>query len=110
MERMNMTNTKATTKRKRKTTVLIRRPKGYRAVLTCDNAKTSKGEALGYRTGICYLAPGNESGVINTCTYASKGCLEACLFRAGRGAFPKTIRQRIAKTLFLVENRELFLA
>jgi hypothetical protein len=90
-------------------TARINRPQGYRPVLTSSDAKTVKGESRGYRTGICYLAPANESGVLNTCTYASAECKQACLFTAGRGAFPKIRQQRIAKTLFLHSDRALFL-
>ena len=38
-----------------------------RRLLTIENAKTIKGEELGYLTGILYLAPATESVVINTC-------------------------------------------
>jgi hypothetical protein len=63
------------------------------------NAKTKKGQAKGYLTGILYLAPSTESGVINTCGYASAGCRAACLFTAGRGAFQNVRKARVDKTL-----------
>ena len=63
------------------------------------NAKTIKGQARGYLTGILYLAPSNESGVINTCGYASTGCRAACLFTAGRGAFQNVRKARVEKTM-----------
>jgi Gene product 88 len=73
------------------------------------NAKTVKGQGKGYLTGILYLAPSNESGVINTCPFASKGCREACLFTAGRGAFANVREARIRKTRLFHEDREGFL-
>jgi len=63
------------------------------------DVKTIKGDKYGYVTGITYLAPSNESGVINTCTHASAGCRAACLFTAGRGSFHSVIRARVNKTL-----------
>ena len=63
------------------------------------NAKTIKGQLKGYLTGILYLAPSNESGVVNTCGYASQGCRAACLFTAGRGAFQNVRKARVEKTM-----------
>jgi hypothetical protein len=63
------------------------------------DAKTVKGEKRGYLTGILYLAPADESGVMNTCPMATAGCKAACLFTAGRAAiFPKVNQARIRKT------------
>jgi len=66
--------------------------------LGIENAKTTKGEASGYLTGILYLAPANLSG-INTCPGASTGCKFSCLFTAGRGRFYSITRARVIKTL-----------
>ena len=46
---------------------------------------------------------------MNVCAKATEGCKLACLFTAGRGQFAKIRAQRIAKTVFLYENRALFL-
>lgn len=73
------------------------------------DAKTIKGTAFNWMTGILYLAPSNEAKVINTCAYASKGCRAACLFTAGRGAFNNVKQARINKTLMFVNDRDLFL-
>ena len=81
-----------------------------RNILTTENAKTSKGEKLGILTAILYLAPSNESSVLNVCTSASPGCIKVCLFSAGRGGFVPVRNARIAKTLMLVNDREYFLA
>ena len=89
--------------------LLTHRPNGYRSILAVENAKTTKGEALGYLTGIMYLAPANESGVMNTCPMATDACRAACLFTAGRGRFHAIRQGRINKTLLLHSNRALFL-
>jgi hypothetical protein len=87
------------------------KPANYRTLLTCENAKTSKGEKIGsgYRTGIMYLAPHFLSGVLNLCLFASPGCIFSCLNTAGRGGFTKIQLVRIAKTLFYAKCREAFL-
>jgi hypothetical protein len=66
-------------------------------LLTTENAKTTKGESLGYLTAILYLAPGSLSGR-NVCAHASEGCLFSCLNLAGMGAFSNVQDARIAKT------------
>ena len=82
-------------------------------LLTIENAKTVKGESLGYLTGILYLAPADESvpfGGKNTCPNASAGCRAACLFTAGRGRFDKVKEARIKKTVYFFQQRENFFA
>jgi hypothetical protein len=81
-------------------------------LLTIENAKTVKGESLGYLTGILYLAPADESvpfGGKNTCPYASSGCRAACLYTAGRGRFDKIKEARIKKTVYFFKQRENFM-
>lgn len=79
-------------------------------ILSYDtNAKTVKGRKKGYATAILYLAPSNESGVMNTCPSASKGCREACLFSAGRGRFDNVKNARINKTKLFHEDRDFFM-
>lgn len=85
------------------------KPKNYRPLLGYANAKTSKGESLGYRTGILYLAPANEAGIGNLCPMASKGCRDACLFTAGRGRMSNVKNARVEKTLFWHRDREAFM-
>jgi uncharacterized membrane protein len=75
--------------------------------LTTTNAKTSKGEALGYLTGILYLAPGRLAG-FNVCPHASPGCLAACLFSAGRGRFDNVRDARIRRTLAFRSDPKAF--
>jgi len=79
-------------------------------LLTIENAKTIKGEKLGYLTGILYLAPASESGVMNVCQYASEGCKADCLFTAGRGVFESVHNARVKKTLALHADRASFLS
>ena len=72
------------------------------------NAKTVKGQRKGYMTGILYLAPSDQSGVMNTCPHATKGCRIACLYTAGRGAFDNVKQARINKTKWLAKDRQGF--
>lgn len=77
-------------------------------LLSFENAKTPKGEARGYLTAIMYLAPSNESGVVNTCPRASKGCKAACLYKAGRGVMRPVQTARVNRTLLYHANPDLF--
>ena len=74
------------------------------------DAKTIKGTAGGYLTGILYLAPGQLAGVGNLCPHASAGCLAACLFTAGNARFENVNRGRVMRTRFLHSDRAGFLA
>ena len=80
-----------------------------RNLLTTANAKTSKGEDLGYLTGILYLLPSNKSGLINVCPMASKGCKQSCLESAGRGRFNSVKKARMAKTALFANDMEYFM-
>lgn len=76
------------------------------------NAKTAKNELLTY---IMYLAPyttatASLKKVVNLCIKASKGCIKACLFTAGMGAFSNVMKARIAKTRFLIKDKQGFCA
>jgi protein gp88 len=73
------------------------------------DAKTVKGEARGYLTGILYLAPHTLAGVGNLCADASAGCREACLFSAGRGVFKSVWAARVAKTKRFHHDRAAFM-
>lgn len=78
-------------------------------LLNSGNAKTRKGEKLGYITYGLHLAPHTLSG-FNVCKDASAGCAAACLNIAGRGAMSNVQKARIAKTRFLFEDRPAFLS
>ena len=86
-----------------------RKPQNYRPLLQQQNAKTTKGEKLGYLTGILYFAPATEAGRVTVCAGASDGCIKGCLFLAGRGAFPKNVTARIRKTHFFFDQRQAFI-
>lgn len=85
------------------------KPVGYKRLLETNNAKTVKGESLGYLTGILYLAPANESGRANLCPFATKGCAKACLFRAGRGVMKPIYDARMRKTDYLLDHPDAFM-
>lgn len=74
------------------------------------NAKTVKGQKKGYQTGILYLAPANESGVMNVCPFASAGCMATCLNTAGQGVFSTVQKSRREKTAAFKDNRPAFIA
>ena len=84
-----------------------------RSLLTIDNdAKTSKGRAAGYLTGVMYLAPANTAGLGSVCAHATRECMEACLFTAGRAGIPGNdiIPARILRTRYFFRDRAGFRA
>lgn len=84
---------------------------GYANLLTPDgySPKTDKGHKRNVATAILYLAPADASGVANTCAYASAGCRDSCLYKAGRGGFdPDVPAARIARTRQLKLDRAAF--
>jgi hypothetical protein len=76
-------------------------------LLSYSNVKTIKGEKLGVKTAILYLAPGSISGV-NLCPFASKGCLFSCLFTAGMGKFRSVQHARLTKAKLFLSDRKAF--
>ena len=74
-----------------------------------SDAKTIKGETLGFLTGILYLAPATTTKW-NTCSMAKTAkCDVACLFTAGRGAFSSVQLARINKTEWFFTERNTFM-
>jgi hypothetical protein len=73
------------------------------------DAKTRKGEKFGVMTGILYLAPARESGIVNMCPAASKGCTFNCLYTSGRGAMSNVQKARIAKTILFKREQDKFM-
>ena len=62
------------------------------------DTKTIKGLEKGYLTGIMYLAPYTLGGK-NICPFAkAAGCIEACLYTAGRGIFNNVQNARLNRT------------
>ncbi len=79
-------------------------------LLSTNNAKTIKGEKVGYTTYIMYLAPYNQNSKgINLCSHASKGCAKACLFNSGAARFDAVQQGKINKTEYFLHNRKAFL-
>ena len=74
-----------------------------------SDAKTIKGVARGFLTGILYLAPAKISGY-QVCPMASVNCTAHCIYRQGRGAFSNVQAARIAKTRLYFEKRAEFMA
>lgn len=80
-------------------------------LLTTNNAKTIKGEKLGYLTYILYMSPfkANSLGK-NVCSHASKGCIDSCLVGSGNGGMFEGVKKgRIAKTDYFLTSRMEFL-
>jgi len=85
-------------------------------LLNHDNAKTSKGNSLGYKTAIMYLSPFDHSGY-NVCPMAEMaGCVKPCLNLAGHGGMiPKgettnrVQEARKRRTRWFMEDRESFM-
>lgn len=82
-----------------------------RPLLTTNNAKTIKGEKLGYMTFILYMSPFTQNSKgINVCSHASKGCADSCLFGSGRGGIYDMVKNaRTNKTEYFLKDRVGFL-
>lgn len=79
-------------------------------LLSTNNAKTIKGEKLGYTTYIMYLSPFTQNSKgINLCSHASKGCAKACLFSSGAARFDRVQQGKRDKTEWFLDNRTEFL-
>tara|TARA_R100001530_G_scaffold97089_1_gene67474 strand:- start:44 stop:766 length:723 start_codon:yes stop_codon:yes gene_type:complete len=77
-------------------------------ILTYDNAKTPKGEKLGYGSFVMFGAPHKLSGH-NACAGSSPGCRELCIYYAGMGIFPSVQQARINRTIMYFKERDKFL-
>ena len=75
-----------------------------------QNAKTIKGEQLGYTTYIMYLSPEKQNSQgKNLCSKATAGCKASCLFTAGRGRFSNVALARLNKTEYFLNDRQGFM-
>jgi len=75
-----------------------------------NDAKTVKGQAYGFLTGILYLTPADLSGH-QLCAMAELAeCKTPCLNMAGRGVFNIVQIARLAKTDWFFNDRESFMA
>lgn len=80
----------------------IKKKRVDKMLLTIDNAKTSKGEKLGYLTGILYMLP-NEK----TCPFAKNAnCLESCLVTAGLAGIYKSINEARKKRVEALKTKK----
>lgn len=80
-------------------------------LLSTVNAKTIKGEKLGYTTYIMYLSPHTQNSKgINLCSHASKGCAKACLFGSGAARFEAVQDGKRNKTEYYLADRKAFMA
>ena len=74
------------------------------------DAKTVKGEALGWFTAILYLAPAMQAGRGEVCPLRSLGCTLSCLVTAGRGKMRNVRDARIRKTRLFFDDNATFKA
>jgi hypothetical protein len=73
------------------------------------DTKTIKGLEKGYLTGIMYLAPYTLGGK-NLCPFAkAAGCIDACLYTAGRGIFNNVQNARLNRTKFYHRDINAFM-
>lgn len=75
-------------------------------LLTIENAKTSKGEKMGYMTGIVYMLPDER-----TCPLAtSANCFNSCLVNAGLASVYPRINEvrKERRELFYNDRKEFF--
>jgi hypothetical protein len=80
-------------------------------LLSTVNAKTVKGEKLGYTTYIMYLSPHTQNSKgINLCSHASKGCAKACLFGSGAARFEEVQNGKRNKTEYYLADRKGFMS
>lgn len=75
-----------------------------------SNAKTSKSSELfpDTLTAILYLSPHKLAGHGNVCAHATEGCMQTCLYSAGRGKFSTVQQARIKKTKLFFEDNDSF--
>lgn len=77
-------------------------------LITTNNYKILKGNALNVLTGIIHLAPYNLSGV-NLCPNATAGCSKACLNTAGHGRYNNVQKARLDRSMMWLTARDVFL-
>ena len=78
-------------------------------LLNQGNAKTLKGEKVGFRTFGLHLSPASKSG-FNVCQWSSAGCRAACLDTAGRGCMSNVQNSRVAKTQRFFKDNFAFMS
>lgn len=81
----------------------------YKYLSVGADAKTVKGQAKGYLTGILYMAPHTIASGRTMCPFSTAGCRAVCLYTAGHGAFTPVQEARIRKTRAWLNNPVKFL-
>ena len=74
------------------------------------DAKTVKGNGDKYETAIMYMQPWKSSGITVCANAEIAGCIDGCLFTAGRGAFSNVQQSRAKKTAWFAADRDGFMA
>jgi len=78
------------------------------------DAKTTKGNGDKYETAIMYITPWQvmvDGNLFNSCSMAVlAGCIEGCLYTAGRGAFSNVQTARQRKAEWFYRDRDGFMA
>jgi hypothetical protein len=90
------------------TRAMTHRTKSRALLSVSADAKTVKGEKLGYLTGVMYLAPASLSGR-NLCADSTPGCRATCLNTAGRGVFNSVQTGRIRRAHAFRDDRDAFM-
>jgi hypothetical protein len=81
-----------------------------KTLLSQDNAKTIKGEKLGYQTYILYTSPDKQNTKGKSlCAHSTPGCRTSCLFTAGRGKFTNVALARLHKAEYFLNDRKSFM-
>ena len=92
---------------------IVKQKYGVNTLFSLTNTKASKSSKFGYLTGIQYLVhanTGQEHGIKNMCAFASKGCSEMCFGGAKRHAMKYVKQAKINRSLFLQNDKDLYLA
>ena len=86
----------------------------YKLIGVGTNAKAVKGDGSEYLTGIMYMTPWKvmvDGKSHNSCSMAEQaGCIDACLYTAGRGAFSNVKAARQRKAEWFYSDRAGFMA
>ena len=73
------------------------------------NTKLRKNAKKGVKSFGLSLAPNTVAGVMNTCPWASRGCIQGCLNHQGMGSWADNVAtSRIGKTILLALDPEWF--
>jgi len=74
-----------------------------------NSVKIEKGEKKGILTAVLYLSPATESGIVNTCPWATAECAAACLgHSSGQMVFDTSKNARVWRTIAYKRHSALF--